>query len=227
MRITLRPPSPVPWPLLFAAAFLLTALLGVWAAYDRGVAWERFWLLAAGLGVALRSLTRSALGGAGLARRLGGLRACWAAAIGAYFLLTYDWQAAGPGQIRHHPAGRPLDPGPPPGLPRAGRHQRQRGRRRARRSCCRWARRGWEPGAGGRGLGVRGWGSGVGPPSPAPRPPSPSPGSPWPSPCSPWSSPPRGGRGWGWRPGGWSLLPCVSRLSPALCAGTHGSCSQP
>jgi len=69
------------------AVFLLSAAVGVWASYDRQVAWGKFGLLA--VGVALfywlawlpsrrLSLATSLLGGA-------------AAVIGLYFLFTQDW----------------------------------------------------------------------------------------------------------------------------------------
>lgn len=74
-------------------AYLLTALIAVWAAYDRPAAEIRFGLLAGG--------TAAALGLAWAGRRGGervlalvGLGCAWlGAAIGAYFVLTYDWQA--------------------------------------------------------------------------------------------------------------------------------------
>ena len=77
---------------LTAAFFLLTGLIGVWAAYDRPAAWMRFALLAAGLLLSLavagagRRSGEAVLGPAGL------LCALLAAALAAYFLLTYDWQ---------------------------------------------------------------------------------------------------------------------------------------
>ena len=84
------------WTLTLALTLLLalTALLGVWAAYDRQAAWARFGLIAAGLGLMLAiayagSRSRAALGwiAAGLALLAG--------AIGAYFLLSYNWAAGG------------------------------------------------------------------------------------------------------------------------------------
>lgn len=77
---------------LFAALYLLSALLGVWAAYDRDVAWQRFTLLAIGLALALavagRPAGEQALGWIGLGCAL------LAGALGLYFLLVYDWAAA-------------------------------------------------------------------------------------------------------------------------------------
>ncbi len=80
-------------------AFTLSALLSVWAAYDRGGAWSRFWGLALGLAAA------GAIGWAG--RRWGdrALRvasagcAGLAAAVALYFLLTFDWAAGGAGKF--------------------------------------------------------------------------------------------------------------------------------
>ena len=86
---------PSPGALIAAAAYLMTALVGVWAAYDRAAAWGRFGLLALGIGGALAIAwlginSSSALGFLALACGL------LAGAIGAYFLLAYDWEAAGP-----------------------------------------------------------------------------------------------------------------------------------
>ena len=76
---------------LTGALFLLTGLVGVWAAYDRPAAWMRFLLLAAGLVLSLvvaaagRRRGEAVLGPAGL------LCGLLAAALAAYFLLTFDW----------------------------------------------------------------------------------------------------------------------------------------
>ena len=75
----------------FAAAFLLTALVGVWASYDRSYAWPAFALIALGLllstGIiwAGRRWGETALGVMSLAVAL------LAGAIGVYFLLAYNW----------------------------------------------------------------------------------------------------------------------------------------
>ena len=75
----------------FAAAFLLTALVGVWASYDRSNAWPAFALIALGLllstGIiwAGRRWGETALGVMSLAVAL------LAGAIGVYFLLAYNW----------------------------------------------------------------------------------------------------------------------------------------
>ncbi len=70
--------------------FILTAGVGVWAAYDPTASWAKFWLLAAGIlvyqalaGQPVRNLEAAA----GL---LGGIGAL----ISIYFLLTHNWAAA-------------------------------------------------------------------------------------------------------------------------------------
>lgn len=76
-----------------AAAYLLTALLGLWAAYDRDAAGQRFALIALGVAAAAALALLGRFGGN---RRLAlaGLACAWAAAaVAAYYLLTYDWQA--------------------------------------------------------------------------------------------------------------------------------------
>jgi putative inorganic carbon (HCO3(-)) transporter len=84
--------------LTFASLFLLTALVGVWAAYDRAPAWRRLVMIAIGLALAVgvawagRRRGRRALGTIGLGCAL------LAGALGAYFLLSHDW-TAGPGKF--------------------------------------------------------------------------------------------------------------------------------
>ena len=67
--------------------FLLTAEVGVWAAYDRAAAWNKFWLMAAGV------LLYYALAGQPYHnwRIVSGLAGGFGAGISAYFLLTHDW----------------------------------------------------------------------------------------------------------------------------------------
>jgi tetratricopeptide (TPR) repeat protein len=74
---------------LFVAVFLLTALIGVWAAYDRGIAWSKLWVIVAGIFVYY------ALAGQPAANLwlIANLLSLMAAVIAAYFLLTYDWRA--------------------------------------------------------------------------------------------------------------------------------------
>lgn len=77
--------------LMLSGFFLLTALVGVWAAYDRTVAWSRFGLIAEGLLVALGTAWAGQRGGERALGAIGLASAVLAAAIGAYFLLVYDW----------------------------------------------------------------------------------------------------------------------------------------
>lgn len=74
---------------LLLLCFGLTALLGVWAAYDRSVAWDKFWVLALAL------LVYDAL--AGQPRQniwlVSGLFGLWAALISMNFWLVNDWGA--------------------------------------------------------------------------------------------------------------------------------------
>ncbi len=84
---------------LAALAFYAATLLSFWAAYDRSAAFGRLAGLTAGL-VAVGVI-------AFLARRSRYALIAWggmaclalAALIGGYFLLTYDWQAAGAGKV--------------------------------------------------------------------------------------------------------------------------------
>jgi hypothetical protein len=84
--------------LTFASLFLLTALVGVWAAYDRAPAWRRLAMIAMGLALATgvawagRRRGRRALGTICLGCAL------LAGALGAYFLLSHDW-TTGPGKF--------------------------------------------------------------------------------------------------------------------------------
>lgn len=73
-------------PLL--AVFLLTGGLGVWAAYDGVVAWQKFWLIVGGV-VLFHALVR--------AESLGSTRiwllALFGAGVAVYFIATHDWDA--------------------------------------------------------------------------------------------------------------------------------------
>lgn len=83
---------------LAGVAYLLSALLGVWAAYDRHAAWQRFALIALGIAAALAIAWIGQLGGDRFLA-LTGLGCAWlAAAVAGYFLLTYDWQGLGAGK---------------------------------------------------------------------------------------------------------------------------------
>jgi len=77
--------------LILAFIFFLTALVGVWAAYDRGIAWCRFGMIAGGLIVGLGAAWAGRRGGERALGVIGLACAVLAAVIGTYFLLTYDW----------------------------------------------------------------------------------------------------------------------------------------
>ncbi|MEK7325859.1 MAG: O-antigen ligase family protein, partial [Chloroflexota bacterium] len=74
---------------IFFALFLLTAAVGVWAAYDQEAAWAKFWLIAGAI------LIYYALAGQPQDRlwNVTGLLGVFAALLSITFLLTYDWQA--------------------------------------------------------------------------------------------------------------------------------------
>ena len=77
--------------LILTLIFFLTALVGVWAAYDQEIAWRRFGMIAGGLVVGVGAAWAGRRGGE---RALGAISlacAVLAAAIGTYFLLTYGW----------------------------------------------------------------------------------------------------------------------------------------
>ena len=67
--------------------FLLTAGVGVWAAYDRAAAWNKFWLITAGV------LLYYALAGQPHSnwQMVSGLAGVLGAGVSLYFLLTHDW----------------------------------------------------------------------------------------------------------------------------------------
>jgi len=67
--------------------FLLTAGVGVWAAYDRSAAWNKFWLIAAGV------LLYYALAGQPQSnwQMISGLAGGLGAGVSFYFLLSHDW----------------------------------------------------------------------------------------------------------------------------------------
>jgi len=71
------------------AVFLLTALIGVWAAYDRGTAWAKLWVL---IGSSLLFFALVAQPPVNL-WPLAGLLGLLGAGISVFFLLTYDWRA--------------------------------------------------------------------------------------------------------------------------------------
>jgi O-antigen ligase len=98
-----RAVAPFCWP---GGAFLATALVGVWAAYDRDIAWRRWELIALGIVLAIGIIGtvawtgRRALGAIGVGCGLLG------AAIGSYFLLASDWMQSEPTKLATvHQAG--------------------------------------------------------------------------------------------------------------------------
>ena len=78
--------------LLSAVLYCCTALLGVWAAYDRPVALGRLALLMVGLALALIICWVGRLAGERGLALLGLACALLAGAVACYFILTYDWQ---------------------------------------------------------------------------------------------------------------------------------------
>jgi O-antigen ligase len=88
-RLTRRTPYDIPLVL-----FMLTAGIGVWAAYDRGVAWPKFCLVVGGVFLFYALVN---------AKPIGDLRvwllAFFGAGVALYFLATHDWQGQ-PAKIR-------------------------------------------------------------------------------------------------------------------------------
>jgi O-antigen ligase len=79
------------WP---GMAFSATALVGVWAAYDRQAAWLRFGLIALGLVLAACVAAVGERGGESARGFLGIGSGIVAATISIYFLLGHDWAQA-------------------------------------------------------------------------------------------------------------------------------------
>ena len=91
------------------ALFLLTALVGIWAAYDREAAWARFWMILGGVFVFY------ALANADSAGRLRlWFLALFGAGVAAHFVLTHDWQAYPVKIDALARLGRALQPSLPP-----------------------------------------------------------------------------------------------------------------
>jgi hypothetical protein len=69
--------------------FLMTALVGLWAAYDREAAWAKFWLIIDGV------LIYYALAGQPEENRwpVTGLLSAFGAGVAGYFLMRHDWNA--------------------------------------------------------------------------------------------------------------------------------------
>jgi O-antigen ligase len=93
-RLTRRTPFDVP-----IALFLLTAVVGVWVAFDREAAWARFWLILGGALIFYALANAESAGGlAERQARCGSDLRVWfltllGAAVAVVFVLTNDWQA--------------------------------------------------------------------------------------------------------------------------------------
>jgi O-antigen ligase len=86
--------TPFDWPNLL---FLLTALISVWAAYDRELAWAKLWTIVAGI-LLFYALAAFSLPGAPGTAKEGAFTTAWIMAIfGAlvslFFLATYEWNS--------------------------------------------------------------------------------------------------------------------------------------
>jgi len=79
------------WP---GVAYSATALVGVWAAYDRQAAWMRFGLIALGLVLAATIAVVGEHGGETARGLIGVGCGVIAAAVGIYYLLGHDWTQA-------------------------------------------------------------------------------------------------------------------------------------
>jgi tetratricopeptide (TPR) repeat protein len=77
--------TPFDLPLLL---FLLTAGVGVWAAYDRQPAWSKFWLIVGGV-----LLYYALVNAEPIADARAWLLAFFGAGVALYFLATHDWDA--------------------------------------------------------------------------------------------------------------------------------------
>jgi putative inorganic carbon (HCO3(-)) transporter len=73
---------------LLLGFFVLTAGLGVWAAYDRSVAWRKFWLIVGAVFIFYALVNAESLG-----EMRSWLLASFGAGVALYFLVTHDWQA--------------------------------------------------------------------------------------------------------------------------------------
>lgn len=90
-RLTRRTPFDLPLVL-----FLLTAGLGVWAAYDRQAAWSRFWLIVGGVLLFYALVNAAGSSSTSPAGARVWLLAALGASIAVYFMFTHDWAAYPP-----------------------------------------------------------------------------------------------------------------------------------
>ena len=109
--------TPFDWPLLL---FLASGLVSVWSAYDREVAWAKFWTIVAGVILFYALAAFSLPDGADDPKR-GSIPAAWflaffGAAVSLYFLATHDWDAFATKYAAISVVGRSLQ-SPLPALP--------------------------------------------------------------------------------------------------------------
>ena len=109
--------TPFDWPLLL---FLISGMVGVWAAYDREMAWAKFWTIVAGV-ILFYALAAFSLPGAPDDPQRGGIPTAWflafaGAGVSLYFLTTHDWDDFPTKYTTLSAIGRSLQ-GPLPELP--------------------------------------------------------------------------------------------------------------
>lgn len=86
--------TPFDWPLLL---FLISALISVWAAFDKEMAWTKFWAIVAGV-LLYYALAAFSLPDSAVDDRRWGKPAAWflaivGTAVSVYFLASNDWNA--------------------------------------------------------------------------------------------------------------------------------------
>ncbi len=109
--------TPFDWPLLL---FLASGLVSVWSAYDREIAWAKFWTIVAGL-LLFYALAAFSLPKAPADPVRGSIATAWflaffGAGVSLYFLATHDWDAFPTKYAALSAIGRALQ-GPLPALP--------------------------------------------------------------------------------------------------------------
>jgi hypothetical protein len=82
--------TPFDWPLL---AFIVTAGVSVWAAFDRQSAWDKFWLICGAVLLYYSFANWAADKGSNALQKQGWILASLAPLIAIYFLLSHDWDA--------------------------------------------------------------------------------------------------------------------------------------
>lgn len=86
--------TPFDLPLLL---FVISGLISVWTAYDRDMAWAKFWMIAAGV-ILFYAFAAFSLPGAPNDQTLGAIPVAWllaffGAGAALYFMTTHDWDA--------------------------------------------------------------------------------------------------------------------------------------